>query len=246
VITHRHRRQELCRLRRGHCFAVCRRAAVRDHRRSACSACPHRCRDRAEGARSAADHRLSQRADPRLRDSRSCPRLAGDRGQPAAAARGTGRAPCRARIRLLRTAFALPLRAATKSACQRVKRPIYALSHLTSYAWQLRCRRRPNSAASKTETRRTQRKARGLIKPGAYPIRSSLHRYRARGSTFRSHEMEILGLPIASATASMSPRSQRRLPSDTARRHAAPEVIGSLNPMMDKWLGYPGRLYNRR
>jgi hypothetical protein len=32
-----------------------------------------------------------------------------------------------------------------------------------------------------------------------------LHLYRARGSTFRSHEMEILGLPIASATASMSP-----------------------------------------
>ena len=104
----RHCGQELCRLRPGHCFAVGRRAAVRDHRRSACSACTHRCRDSAEGARSAADNRLSQRPHPRLRDSRSCPRLAGDRGQPAAAAHGAGRTPRRARVRLLRTACAPP------------------------------------------------------------------------------------------------------------------------------------------
>jgi hypothetical protein len=31
---------------------------------------------------------------------------------------------------------------------------------------------------------------------------------RGRGSTFRSHEMEIPDLPIASATTSMSPRSE--------------------------------------
>jgi uncharacterized protein with HEPN domain len=38
-----------------------------DHRRSDCAACTHRCRDGAESARSAADHRLSQRPDRRLR-----------------------------------------------------------------------------------------------------------------------------------------------------------------------------------
>jgi hypothetical protein len=53
---------------------------------------------------------LSQCPDPRLRHSRSSPRLAGDRGQPAAAARHAGRAPCRARVRPLQAACALLLR----------------------------------------------------------------------------------------------------------------------------------------
>jgi hypothetical protein len=58
--------------------------------------------------------------------------------------------------------------------------------------------------------------------------------------------MEILGLPIASAPASLSPRSEHRLPSDNSAKTRRPELIGSADPMMDKWLGYPGRLYNRR
>src|SRR5215475_753070 len=32
----------------------------------------------------------------------------------------------------------------------------------------------------------------------------------------------------------------------TARKHAAPDSSAPQNPMMEKWLGYPGRLYNRR
>jgi hypothetical protein len=59
---------------------------------------------------------------------------------------------------------------------------------------------------------------------------SYLHLYRARGSTFRSHEMEILGLPIASATASMSPRSEHRLPSDNSAETRRPGLIGSAEP----------------
>lgn len=59
---------------------------------------------------------------------------------------------------------------------------------------------------------------------------SSLHLYRARGSTFRSYEMEILGLPIASATASMSPRSEHRLPSDNSTKSRRPGLIGSAEP----------------
>jgi hypothetical protein len=53
---------------------------------------------------------------------------------------------------------------------------------------------------------------------------SSLHLYGARGSTFRSHEMEILGLPIASAMASMSPRSEHRLPSDNSAKTRRPRT----------------------
>jgi putative oxidoreductase len=54
------------------------------------------------------------------------------------------------------------------------------------------------------------------------------------------------GLPIASATASMSPRSEHRLPSDNSAKIHRPGLIGSAELMMDKWLKYPGRLYNRR
>jgi uncharacterized membrane protein YkgB len=59
---------------------------------------------------------------------------------------------------------------------------------------------------------------------------SSLHLYRTRSSTFRSHEIEILGLPIASATAGMSPRSEHRLPSDNSAKSRRPGLIGSAEP----------------
>ena len=62
------------------------------------------------------------------------------------------------------------------------------------------------------------------------------------GSTFRSHEMEILGLPIASATAGMSPRSEHRLPSDNSAKTRRPRTHRLRRTlMMDKWLGYPSR-----
>src|SRR3546814_9286239 len=53
---------------------------------------------------------------------------------------------------------------------------------------------------------------------------SSLHLYRARGSTLRSHEMEIRALPIASATASMSTRSEHRQPSDKSAKKRRPRT----------------------
>jgi hypothetical protein len=53
---------------------------------------------------------------------------------------------------------------------------------------------------------------------------SSLFASAQGRSTFRSHEMEILGLPIASATASMSPRSEHRLPSDNSAKTRRPRT----------------------
>ena len=53
---------------------------------------------------------------------------------------------------------------------------------------------------------------------------------QGRGSAFRSHEMEILGLPIASAPASLSPRSEHRLPSDNSAKTRRPGLIGSAEP----------------
>ena len=55
-------------------------------------------------------------------------------------------------------------------------------------------------------------------------VLSSLHLYRAPGSTFRSYEMDILGLPIASAMASTSPRSEHRLPSDNSAKRRRPRT----------------------
>ena len=47
---------------------------------------------------------------------------------------------------------------------------------------------------------------------------------QARGSTFRRHEMEILGLSIASARAGMSPRSEHRLTSDNSAKTRLPQT----------------------
>jgi uncharacterized membrane protein YphA (DoxX/SURF4 family) len=73
---------------------------------------------------------------------------------------------------------------------------------------------------------------------------SSLHLYRARGSTFRSHEMETLVY-----RSHLRRRACRREASIGCRPTAKTRrlgLIGSAEPMTDKWLGYPGRLYNRR
>src|SRR5437763_8302569 len=70
----------------------------------------------------------------------------------------------------------------------------------------------------------------GPCSAGCIAFSASLHLYRARGSAFRSHEMEILGLPIASAPASLSPRSEHRLPSDNSAKTRRPGLIGSAEP----------------